>query len=278
MLRFLFLPLLFTTLLSQSQSARFYCDVMVNADDASNRILAAKKFDELFVDRLSQQNSFSDHLKDLSWISVLYAPDSVFRVISWQIKRNEGQYDYRSMIQMKDGSIQSMKGSGKFDDYDTNSCSEQIPMLYYHIAKSEEGYLLNGFRFLDQYSKEKLLDVVRLDNHSLTFGHGKFPQSSSSDEPKSRLIIKYSADAQANIEFYQSTQRIVLDHLITIQGRMPGQGPTMVPDGSYRAYQYESGEWKLIDNFSQFSDIDAPHSSQGRTSDRNLDLFGRKKN
>ena len=38
-------------------------------------------------------------------------------------------------------------------------------------------------------------------------------------------------------------QLIVHDHLIRRMGRIAGQGPVNLPDGSYEGYMFDNGKW-----------------------------------
>jgi hypothetical protein len=66
-------------------------------------------------------------------------------------------------------------------------------------------------------------------------------------DAKNRLMLEYSSDSNVGLNFNQGMGMIVYDHLISRMGRLPEQGPTMLPDGSYCGYKPEEGKWIYVD-------------------------------
>jgi len=89
------------------------------------------------------------------------------------------------------------------------------------------------------------------------------------------MAMIYSADSNASITYDDVTDRLVFDNLITVQGRMPGQGPTKVPDGSYKAYEWQNDSWVYIDKL--YTEINDGALDPARSKKLNKKLFKSKK-
>ena len=75
-----FLLFIITTLpvYAQINDIEFYADVMINASDSDHRKHANQKFNTLFKQALSQEDSYRDDFKSLPWISSISPEDSSF--------------------------------------------------------------------------------------------------------------------------------------------------------------------------------------------------------
>ncbi len=257
------------------QEMKFYADVMVNAADPEHRKLAAKGFEDLFTASLAEKGSFERDYAELEWISIQYPADRSFRIISWQIKGAEGEYDYRSIYQSPE--IMAMTGSQSSStlegDYDEVAFAEWAGGLVYKIFKQGDHYIAFTFRYLDEQTKLKTCEVINVLEEQVSLGFPLFQEEEGSTNYKNRIVLRYSADANATLALQEESSRIVYDNLIPVMGRMPGQGPTQVPDGSYKAYSLEGEKYKAIDKlFDQV--MDTPPRAQ-RPTKGGKDLFGR---
>ena len=103
-------------------------------------------------------------------------------------------------------------------------------------------------------------------------------QENKRDDVKSRLLLKYSDDANVSINFNPGLDMIVLDHLIPRMGTRPGQGPTFLPDGSYVGYAWdaENGFFNYIDKiYNQVSDTPPMPKPILGEQEKSKDIFGR---
>ena len=243
-----------------TQDLPFYADVMINADQAEHRLFAAEEFDEQFRIELEADGSFERTYAELPWISIQYPQDTSFRIISWQVDKGNGSYEYYGFFQNKELLIPMAGKRGKSLKIDNSSLEfdKWNGGLVYHILSSPQNdqlHFMLAFRQLDAYTKLKSLvpiqissDVVKLGKKDLFEGEEKKKQS--------YLSMKYSADSQASFTLDEESNRIVFDNLVMVRGRMKGQGPTFVPDGSYKAYELlPNGNWSFIEKlYDQWND------------------------
>ena len=69
---------------------------------------------------------------------------------------------------------------------------------------------------------------------------------------------------------------IVFDHLIPRMGRLPGQGQTMLPDGSYVGYKWDGEYFNYIEKIYHETQAEAPFPSPILGSD-NRNIMGQNK-
>jgi len=124
-------------------------------------------------------------------------------------------------------------------------------MLYYRIEPvpskkgKDKAYMLFGFQQFDKYENIKVIDILSFEKGKPVFGKEIFQTVNESGEleKKSRLLLKYTNDANVNFRHEPGSDLIMFDHLIQRMGRLSGQGPTLLPDGSYEGYIFKDGLW-----------------------------------
>ncbi len=266
---FLFICLLLLTTFVNGQSLSFFGDAMINASMPANRVFAAEKFESLFLDRITQENSFNDSFEDLAFISVQYDDANSLRVVSWQIDEGEGSFGYRGYVQLSDGSLHAFGSLTGHESYKGNSSvniEDWKGGLVYKVLTADDGIYLLTFQMIDEFTKVKTLEPLAFDGDKIMIGRpGSFDINRRGSS--ARIALEHSMDSNTQITYEPSTKRFIFDHLIAVQGRLQGQGPTYVPDGSYRAFEYQDGSWKYIDKL--YTEVnDGPLDPTGQ---RNLD-------
>jgi len=229
----------------------FYGDVMLNALDGENRVIAGEKFNSLFESYI--QENPSDSLKWLKWISIQSAEDSLFRILTWELMRDRNNYSYYGYLQMADGSgymLNEEKSDFRDVEFESMTSQEWLGAIYYDTKKIGDGtYILFGVNHLDEYENVKIADVLSFENNEPIFGKEIFQKT---NDTKSRLVLRYADDASVSLNYSETLNLIIFDHLIARMGRIEGQGSTFLPDGSYEGYVPIDGEWiykeKLYDH------------------------------
>jgi hypothetical protein len=259
-----------------AQDMRFYCDAMINADAPEHRVLSAEKFDKLLSEDLGADQSFDKSYADLKWISILYPTDSTFRTISWQIDKGEGKYQYFAYLQTKDGKLyknDNIWGDDGLDEGQSIDWNKWSGGLVYNIINTKDTYTLFTFRYIDEFTKVKTCETLSFGPNEVLLGKQPlYETGEGTNQFKSRLTLQFSADSNGTLNYDATSQRIVYDNLITVMGRMPGQGTTLVADGSYKGFEFINNQWQAIDKlFNQISE-QAPRRAQPKDG---RDLFGR---
>ena len=263
----------------------FYSDALVNCTKDENRERAHQKFYHLLKESLEENNSYELDLSFLDAVSVQLAEDSSFRIISWQLFKSEGEYQYYCFLQKQDGRLYEWKDQAKpiADlEYEILNQDYWYGALYYKLEKVDTiespYYLLYGFSQEDQYTRQKVLDVLYFENDEPILGKGVFYKERGDARPdvKNRLVLQYSADVGITLNYNPEMQMVIFDHLIPQRGRMPGQGMTLYPDGSYEGFALKGDKWvykeKIFDTV-----LDEAPRPKPVLGDKKKGLFGQDK-
>jgi hypothetical protein len=228
----------------------FNADVMITASEAKHRVQASSEFLDLFRSFLEKPESVKDSLEDLKWVSKLSVPGK-FRIFTWQINE-ESKYPCYGFIQMESGEIIELKDSvNPNPDVEFMSLSPEnwFGHLYYHLEPVSRNfdtiYILFGYDKYSAFNQRKVIETLQFVDDKIVFGNEifKFPVESSRDLIKTRVGFEYSADAVMSVNYNSEMGLIVFDHLQQVIGQIPGQGPTMVPDGTYEGLRYDGQYW-----------------------------------
>jgi hypothetical protein len=245
----------------QQDSLKRFADDIVNAPEPDQRFRADSFFIRMFVRALKVPNSFFFPFDSLQTISKLYAPDSSFRIFTWQIKKDAYVFMQRGAIQMRteDGSLKlfplhdvSMFTTKPQDSVRT--ANNWIGAIYYRIIqKSVNGkniYTLLGFDDFTINSNKKWMDILTFNEEGQpVFGgpYFSFKNDSAKANKKQvqRFYIEYKKEAVTTFNYDSSLNMIVYDHLIS-ESEEPNRKETFVPDGDYEAFSWQNGQWLHI--------------------------------
>src|SRR5882757_5317608 len=91
----------------REDSLKRFADQLINAEDPAARLRSDSQFVRSLVRALKLKNSFYYPFDSLVTISRLYAPDSSFRILTWQYKKDDYLFLQEGAIQMNqpDGSL-----------------------------------------------------------------------------------------------------------------------------------------------------------------------------
>jgi hypothetical protein len=233
---------------------------IVNAGSASDRFRADSQFIRSLVRTLKLPYSYYYPFDSLQTISRLYAPDSSFRIFTWQFKKDDFLYLQEGAIQINqpDGSLKlfplfdaSMFTANPLDSVRTRH--NWIGAIYYRIVlKTFEGrkyYTLLGFDDYSQTSNKKWMEV-------LTFGADGEPQfggpyfsfqdDSVHKKVQYRFNIEYKKEAGTRFNYDPQMDMVLFDHLVP-EGDQPGKKDTYIPDGDFEAFQWKDGRWVHVE-------------------------------
>lgn len=228
---------------------------MVFDPNPANRFRADSSFTRLLVRALKIKNSFYYPFDSLN-ISKLYSPDSVFRIFTWQLKKDEYMYLQKGAIQMRtrDGSLKlfplfdySMFTKNAQDS--VRSRNNWIGAIYYRIIKKEyQGqpyYTLLGFDDYSIASNKKWMEVLHFnENGEPVFGGPviSFKQDTVKRPVQARFSIEYKKEAKTFFNYDPEKDLIVFDHLVS-ESDEPERKSSYIPDGDFEAFKWENGQW-----------------------------------
>ncbi|MFT4154188.1 hypothetical protein [Parafilimonas sp.] len=249
------------TLQNQEDSLAYYAKRMVYDSMAENRFYCDSVFIRRLVAALKMPYSFEYPFDSLITISRLYAPDSSFRIFTWQLQRDESYYRQEGAIQIKtkDGSLKLFP---LFDVSDYTSVPTDsirtgknwIGAIYYNIIEKEfkgrKYYTLFGYDDNDMASTRKWLEVLTFNAAGEpVFGGTYFTYKNDelkAPQPVDRFLLEYQKDARARLVYDPDLDMIVFDHLIS-ESNQPQKKFTLIPDGDYEAFKWQNGKWVHVE-------------------------------
>jgi hypothetical protein len=217
-------------------------------------------FTKMLVRALKTHNSFYYPFDSLQTISKLYAPDSSFRIFTWQLVINDEDFTRQhGAIQMRtaDGSLKLFPLIDKSEmiqnAQDTIADNKAwIGAVYYKIVETKSDnknyYTLLGYDENNMRSTKKLIDVLTFENNEPIFGgpYFSFEQDTLLKHTMNRYILEFKKDASPRLNYDPDMNMIVVEHLESEIGE-PNKKWTLIPDGDYEGFKWYNGRWIHIE-------------------------------
>lgn len=236
---------------------------------------------------LSKKGSFSYPFDSVQSISIQYPSDTSFRIITWQLYVDINEYQYAGFIQTNAEQPKVVKLNDRsvamddmILDFEIMTADNWYGAIYYNIMsfESPEGpkHLLFGYDGFQFFNKRKIIDVLYFQNGTPIFGAPVFAplDPRRTDLTKNRILMQYAAGSNITLNFNKELDIIMFDNLIP-HNNMGGQ-PSYVPDGSYRGYRLENGQWTFVDKVFDHIYESAPRPAPVLDKGRKVDIMGRK--
>lgn len=257
---------------------------MVNDSTPVKRFASCQKFIKSLVQALNNKNSFHYPFDRIKTVSILYPPDSSFRIFTWQLYVDVDEYHYYGTIQMNEPELKMFplidRSESVLDpEEDILKKDSWYGALYYNIVPfpdSSGQYLVFGYDAFEFFNKRKFVEVLSFENGEPVFGAPVFEKEIKKDMTKivSRFILEYGADAKVKLNYDKSLDMIIFDHLIMMGSPYPEKEFMFVPDGDIDALYYEDKIWKFKPRiYDQV--LDEPPRPAPVLDDNKKDIFGK---
>jgi hypothetical protein len=239
----------------KEDSLKTYAVRILQDITADDRLKSDSIFTRILVRALKTKNSFHYPFDSLETISRLYAPDSAFRIFTWQLYINGRVLRQHGAIQMKtyDGSLKLYPLIDKSDV--TNKLADTIGnnlgwigAIYYRIilkkSANQNYYTLLGFDQNNVFSDRKIIEVLNFNSGEPVFGgrYFSYEQDSVFKTSHSRYIMEYKEGAGPRLTYDKDLDLIVLEHLVSEEGDLSKKW-TLVGDGDYEGFKWQAGKW-----------------------------------
>ena len=231
---------------------------MANPDDEFIfRFKADSFFTRGFVNALRVPFSFYYPFDSLSPVSKVYAPDSSFRIFTWEVMKDFTYYRQKGAIQMNtaDGSLKifPLFDASEFAANPIDSVRDAknwIGAVYYKLIEktynNKKYYTLLGSDGNGARSKKKWMDILTFDEQGKPkFGGRNFQYQNDELKPKQpayRFCLEFKKDAQVRLNYDANLDRIIFDHLYS-EEMTPDLRYTLVPYGDYEGFVWKNGIW-----------------------------------
>src|SRR5436190_11490214 len=195
----------------------------------AGRMRSDSFFVKTLIRALQIKNSFYYPFQSVQGVSKLYAPDSAFRIFTWNISFDDYYSRQRGAIQMRtnDGSLKliALRDFSEFTPKAMDSVRSKdnwIGAVYYDIVKKTYSgrnyYTLIGFDNNGVMSNKKWIEVLSFDEKKQTVFGGQYfsyEKDSVKREPQYRICMEYKKEARAILKYDQDDKLIIVDHLIS---------------------------------------------------------------
>jgi hypothetical protein len=230
-----------------------------------DRMISDSIFTKTLVRALQIKNSFYFPFDSVLGISKIYAPDTSFRIISWNIAFDDYYSRQRGVIQYRtaDGSmkITPLRDVSEFTDKPQDSIrtrSNWIGAMYYNMIKTQHKgknyYTLFGFDNNSVMSSMKWIEVLTFNEKNEPVFGGPFFSYERDSIPKKtqyRYNIEFKKGARVLVNYIEDEGMILVDHLIS-ENDDPDNKWTYIPDGDQEGFKWENGKWIHIDKVFTF--------------------------
>ena len=257
----------------KEDSLREVASRIVISREAADRFRADSLFTRMLVRALKIPYSFNYPFDSIIHISKLYSPDSVFRIFTWQVVRDENLNRRHGAIQVRttDGSLKLFPLIDRTQvishPVDTVTNNEWwIGSIYYKIIHKKNNnadyYTLLGYDENTMKSTKKRIEVLTFDAAGKpVFGgpYFSFEEDSVRKPMQTRFWIEYKKEGNARLQFDEEMDMIIFDHLIS-ENNEPDKKYTYIPDGDYEGFKWKNGKWVHINKVFNFAlkDGEAP--------------------
>jgi hypothetical protein len=248
----------------KEDSLKRFSQAMVFGKNAADRFRADSHFVRLLVRTLKTKNSFSYPLDSVA-VSKLYAPDSAFRIFTWQVQKDEYVYLQKGAIQMKtpDGSLKlfplhdvSMFSAKPSDS--VRSRQNWVGAIYYRVVlkthNNKKYYTLLGFDDFSVASNKKWMEVLTFNEQGEPVFGGpfiSFKDDTAKRAVQHRFSIEYKKEAKTFFNYDPELDMIIFDHLIS-ESNDPDRRETYIPDGDFEGFKWQNGQWVHVDKVFNF--------------------------
>ncbi len=231
---------------------------MINASLERERFVADSLFTRQFVQVLKTPHSFRHSFDSLVTVSQLYAPDSTFKIFTWQLVMNEMETRQHGAIQMRteDGSLKLfplIDKSGIINNQadTTGDNNGWMGAVYYKLIMKQKGdqklYVLLGYDENDYKSTKKFVEILQFKDGKPWFGGKNFqvPDNNLKAKITARFIMEFKKDASPRLTYDADLDMIVMEHLVS-ETNEPGKKYTLIGDGDYEGFKWQNGQWNYV--------------------------------
>lgn len=230
----------------------------------ANRFEANKQFLALWNTILKDEKSLQYPFDSLREVSRLLSPDKKFRIITWDMLKDDETHAYFGFLQLNTTKTEK-KGLFKkeiISQYETyqlldKSATVKTPenyvsgpdkwygMLYVDVIKSSDDYYtLLAWDGNDKLTQKKFIDILYFKpDGTPQFGKdvfkipGKFAK---------RIMFEYATEVSMSLKYNKDRKQIVFSHLApnNLDPTLENQFQYYGPDGSYDALYMKKDKWQ----------------------------------
>jgi len=258
---------------SYQDTLQIICKKFFNSKNDADKQKYNQQLLFTFEKALNTSGSFDypfDSLKKYKYVSFLTPADERFKLITWNLPKEDGTQEYYGFIQSIQINRKEKTETTKLFPLIDKSAEIKNPentitdnkkwfgMWYYKIivnkTKNKIYYTLLAWDGNDNFSQKKIIDVLTFDsNGNPRFGADIFNMPKK--YPK-RVIMEYSASCSMSLKYNEKKDSIIFDHLDAPQLQLVGQFQYYCGDFTYDGFGFKKGKWNFGANLTPTNDKD----------------------
>jgi hypothetical protein len=212
----------------------------------------------LIIDSYVESDTIFNHrFTNLRYLGQITSPDSLLKIITWNLVLRSGPSRYYCYFIRKPESGKEIRIYRLTATYRENPVmtdtiyteSDWYGALYYDlkpcITNNKRCWVLLGIDYGNSFISRKIIEVLSFTpGNSIVFGRKWFV---SGDEIKFRDVFEYASNGMMSLRF-KSDSSIVFDHLVPFSPAQQDDRQYYGPDYSYDAYNFENDFWRVTIN------------------------------
>lgn len=267
---------------------------VAEAPTDNERYLASEEAVQLLAEALGEEDSEEWKWQLPQYVSVLSSPDKLFRIFTWAVVRDNGEFECFGAVQFyneKEEEYQHLLLNDKSEDLMNReesilTADNWLGAVYQELIQTTAGertyYTLLGWNGVDNITERKIIEPVVIRNGVPQFGAPLFRRMRN----QRRIVLEYANDAMVNLSYETQyiqevepirkkvkgtnryrTEKKVKEHkekmiiFDEVEPQIPGMEGLFqyyMPSGTEIAYAWVDGKWELH------------NGAQGRLTDKKL--------
>ncbi|TAL64006.1 MAG: hypothetical protein EPN88_11590 [Bacteroidetes bacterium] len=227
--------------------------LLTNYED-SDRLRINDSINSLVENYVKSDTVFNCSFKNLHYLGQITSPDSLLKIVTWNLVLGSGQSSYFCYLIRKEETgnrnriyrLSTVYSEAQVLTDTTYNGHNWYGALYYDVKpyqfENRRFWILLGIDYGNPFITRKIIDVLSFTKQdSIIFGKKWFD---SGDKKKFRDVFEYASNGMMSLRF-SSDSSIVFDHLVPFSPDLKDDRQYYGPDFSYDSYFYKDGIWKL---------------------------------
>ncbi len=235
---------------------------MILSMDENERLTCGYHFLKHMNYALRVQGSYNFKFDSLKSVSIIYSPDNVFRIISWNLVLNDERFHYYGVIQYNPEYYKKIKDTANLRPfYPLIDRSEKFTNVldttvdqnfwwganYYKIipvkTKKQTYYTLLGWNGHNARSNKKVVESLYFEKNKPMFGAPIFDLLYK--RPLKRMVFEFANNATMTLRYEEKKGYLIYESVVPTRPQDQGHPETYLPDGSYDylLFNKKTGIW-----------------------------------
>jgi hypothetical protein len=234
---------------------------MVRDFDEEVRITSGRNFIRQFGRALRVANSYYYPFDSLKNLMVLYAPDDLFRIFTWNVATNDETFRYFGVIQMNPEKVAKLNKkeeifnsfyplidrSDSIGDifFTTVDQNKWFGASYYKIIKTsfakKDYYTLLGWDGAGPATNKKIADVLVFNNGKPNFGAPIFDINKK--RRYYRMVFEFNNQATIALRYDDKQKYLIYENIVPNKPANAGFVEHYYPDGTFDYLVWKNGVW-----------------------------------